>query len=136
LSRNESGRFGADFVLYIGFVNVNMVTFHYTRHNPPSIIFLLINVSIKVRVITKLPNSEQSYKGKVKTHKYINRKNQYRRTKLTKRLKILFNSVLISSLLTSRVELGATVMFNKLNVLAYLVRNENAFVLILVSKVQ
>jgi hypothetical protein len=28
------------------------------------------------RVITKLPNSEQSYKGKVKTYKYINRQNQ------------------------------------------------------------
>jgi hypothetical protein len=27
-------------------------------------------------VITKLPNSEQSYKGKVKTHNYINRQNQ------------------------------------------------------------
>jgi hypothetical protein len=27
----------------------------------------------QIRVITKLPNSEQSYKGKVKTHKYINR---------------------------------------------------------------
>jgi len=26
-----------------------------------------------IRIITKLPNSEQSYKGKVKTHKYINR---------------------------------------------------------------
>ena len=26
-----------------------------------------------IRVITKLPNSEQSYKGKVETHKYINR---------------------------------------------------------------
>ena len=26
--------------------------------------------------INKLPNSEQSYKGKVKTHKYINRQNQ------------------------------------------------------------
>jgi hypothetical protein len=26
--------------------------------------------------MTKLPNSEQSYKGKVKTHKYINRQNQ------------------------------------------------------------
>jgi hypothetical protein len=26
-----------------------------------------------IRVITKLPNSEQSYKWKVKTHKYINR---------------------------------------------------------------
>ena len=26
-----------------------------------------------IKVITKLPNSEQSYKGKVKTHNYINR---------------------------------------------------------------
>ena len=33
----------------------------------------------KIRVITKLPNSEQSSKGKVKTHKYINRQNQSRR---------------------------------------------------------
>jgi hypothetical protein len=32
--------------------------------------------STMIRVITKLPNSEQSYKGKVKTHKYINRQNQ------------------------------------------------------------
>ena len=29
-----------------------------------------------IRVITKLPTSEQSYKGKVKTHNYINRQNQ------------------------------------------------------------
>ena len=29
----------------------------------------------QIGVITKLPNSEQSYKGKVKTHKYINRQN-------------------------------------------------------------
>ena len=29
----------------------------------------------ELRVITKLLNSEQSYKGKVKTHKYINRQN-------------------------------------------------------------
>ena len=29
-----------------------------------------------IKVITKLPNSEQSSKGKVKTHKYINRQNQ------------------------------------------------------------
>ena len=29
-----------------------------------------------IRVITKLPNTEQSYKGKVKTHNYINRQNQ------------------------------------------------------------
>jgi hypothetical protein len=30
----------------------------------------------QIRVITKLPNSEQSYKGKVKTHDYINRQIQ------------------------------------------------------------
>jgi len=29
-----------------------------------------------IRVITKLPNSEQCYKGKVKTHKNIYRQNQ------------------------------------------------------------
>ena len=39
---------------------------------------LSINCGIQgqIRVITKLPNSEQSYKGKVKTHNYINRQNQ------------------------------------------------------------
>jgi len=31
---------------------------------------------LNIRVKTKLPNSEQSYKGKVKTHKYTNRQNQ------------------------------------------------------------
>jgi hypothetical protein len=31
---------------------------------------------VQIRVITKLPNSEQSSKGKVKTLKYINRQNQ------------------------------------------------------------
>jgi hypothetical protein len=31
---------------------------------------------VSIRVITKLPNSEQSYKGKVKTRNYINRQNQ------------------------------------------------------------
>ena len=35
-----------------------------------------LDLILKVRVITKLPNSEQSYKGKVKTHTYINRQNQ------------------------------------------------------------
>ena len=29
-----------------------------------------------IRVITKLPNSEQSYKGKVKTHKYISQQTE------------------------------------------------------------
>jgi hypothetical protein len=38
-----------------------------------------------IRLITKLPNSEQSYKGKVKTHKYINRQNQSTTGKLWKR---------------------------------------------------
>jgi hypothetical protein len=40
--------------------------------------------SIYIRVITKLPNSEQSYKGKVKTHNYINRQNQSTTGKLWK----------------------------------------------------
>ena len=35
-----------------------------------------INILCLIKVITKLPNSEQSYKGKVQTHNYINRQNQ------------------------------------------------------------
>ena len=35
-----------------------------------------ISKQMSIKVITKLPNSEQSNKGKVKTHKYINRQNQ------------------------------------------------------------
>ena len=37
-----------------------------------------------IKVITKLPNSEESYKGKVKTHNYINRQNQSTTGKLWK----------------------------------------------------
>ena len=44
------------------------------RHKKPRVLLALPQMLI--RVITKLPNSEQSYKGKVKTHNYINRKNQ------------------------------------------------------------
>jgi hypothetical protein len=40
--------------------------------------------SCLIKVITKLPNSEQSYKGKVKTHNYINRQNQSTTGKLWK----------------------------------------------------
>ena len=45
------------------------------------IIFFVVRIgsrgySYNIKVITKLPNSEQSYKGKVKTHNYINRQNQ------------------------------------------------------------
>ena len=36
----------------------------------------LVGYLRQIRVITKLPNSEQSYKGKVKINKYINIKNQ------------------------------------------------------------
>jgi hypothetical protein len=39
---------------------------------------------LPINVITKLPNSEQSYKGKVKTHNYINRQNQSTTGKLWK----------------------------------------------------
>jgi hypothetical protein len=46
--------------------------------------------TIKIKVITKLPNSEQSYKGKVKTHNYINRQNQSTTGKLWKRLERLY----------------------------------------------
>jgi hypothetical protein len=55
------------------------------------ILFLYLNTEehgqkkkYKIRVITKLPNSEQCYKGKVKTHKYINRQNQSTTGKLWK----------------------------------------------------
>ena len=44
--------------------------------NPYSLEGEPLKFSMQIRVITKLPNSEQSYKGKVKTHNYINRQNQ------------------------------------------------------------
>jgi hypothetical protein len=44
----------------------------------------IVSKNIWNKVITKLPNSEQSYKGKVKTHKYINRQNQSTTGKLWK----------------------------------------------------
>jgi hypothetical protein len=43
-----------------------------------------VSIFIQIKVITKLPNSEQSYKGKVKTHNYINRQNQSTTGKLWK----------------------------------------------------
>ena len=46
--------------------------------------FVFIVKTIIVRLNTKLPNSEQSSKGKVKTHKYINRQNQSTTGKLGK----------------------------------------------------
>jgi hypothetical protein len=37
---------------------------------------VIVYFTTGIRVITKLPNSEQSNERKVKTHKYINRQNQ------------------------------------------------------------
>ena len=45
----------------------------------------IMNIIHYIRVITKLPNSEQSYKGKVKTHKYRNRQNQSTTGKVSNR---------------------------------------------------
>jgi hypothetical protein len=39
-------------------------------------LYTVVQEYMRIRVIKKLPNSEQSYKGKVKTHNYINRQNQ------------------------------------------------------------
>jgi hypothetical protein len=47
---------------------------------------------LKIRIITKLPNSEQSYKGKAKIHKYINRQNQSTTGKLWKPEFVTFNT--------------------------------------------
>jgi hypothetical protein len=40
------------------------------------IVYYHMKIPYYIRVIIKLPNSEQSYEGKVKTHNYINRQNQ------------------------------------------------------------
>ena len=44
-----------------------------------------MEIVYKIRVITKLPNTEQSSKGKVKTHQSINRQNQSTTGKLGNR---------------------------------------------------
>ena len=54
-----------------------------TAHSPVLVKALQSKKCVRlIRVITKLPNSEQSYKGKVKTHTYINRQNQLTTGKL------------------------------------------------------
>jgi hypothetical protein len=47
--------------------------YQLSQVNTSNISKSLVFLALWIRVITKLPNSEQSYKGKVKTHKYINR---------------------------------------------------------------
>ena len=61
-------------------LQANRASFNRSQLNP---ICLLCGNSeetlehfLLIKVITKLPNSEQSYKGKVKIHNYINRQNQ------------------------------------------------------------
>jgi hypothetical protein len=47
-------------------IKSNTIAKHYV-----SLYVYCLLLMLHFRVITKLPNSEQSYKGKVKTHKYI-----------------------------------------------------------------
>ena len=65
--------FGADFPFNIGLYDNLFITcgLLYATCNGYFIKPIYI-----IKVITKLPNSKQSYKGKVKTHNYINRQNQ------------------------------------------------------------
>jgi hypothetical protein len=49
---------------------------HQKQNETPSMLFMGREQGNTIRIITKLPNSEQSSKGKVKPHKYINRHNQ------------------------------------------------------------
>ena len=53
------------------YVTIQFVNFKHSMFMPQT-----SQEYLNIRVITKLPNSEQSYKGKVKTHNYINRQNQ------------------------------------------------------------
>jgi hypothetical protein len=53
------------------FAEKKRVESHITRYH-----LGLADYLCYIKVITKLPNSEQSYKGKVKTHNYIKRQNQ------------------------------------------------------------
>ena len=65
---NSSGKYGVRVMVFI-FNNISVILWR---------LVLLEDTGVlrEIRVITKLPNSEQPYKGKVKTHKYINRQNQ------------------------------------------------------------
>ena len=60
----------------------NVQLCHFVQH--PYVEKIIPATTWEIRVITKLPKSEQSSKGKVKTHKYINRQNQSTTGKLGK----------------------------------------------------
>ena len=57
---------------------------HSSKQTHVHFLCLLSVTPGEIKVITKLPNSEQSYKGKVQTHNYINRQNQSTTGKLWK----------------------------------------------------
>ena len=69
-SENES-RTRYDSMTLFNFVQLYMVYMHGAFPFDK-----LKDIKCVIKVITKLPNSEQSYKGKVQTHNYINRQNQ------------------------------------------------------------
>ena len=57
-------------------ISINNSEFLISQYADDSTLSLANDENSLIRVITKLPNSEQSYKGKVKTHNYTNRQNQ------------------------------------------------------------
>ena len=62
--------FGFQFIFYKTFSSCALSRINWQSYNSGN------KLMLRIKVITKLPNSEQSYKGKVKTHNYINRQNQ------------------------------------------------------------
>ena len=62
--------------LFTSFILVWFMVFNTTFNNFTVISQWSVLLVEEIRVITKLPNSEQSSKGKIKTHQYINRQNQ------------------------------------------------------------
>ena len=55
---------------------IRVMVFNVSFNNISAISWWSVLLVEEIRVITKLPNSEQFNKGKIKTHKYINRQNQ------------------------------------------------------------
>ena len=69
-------------------VDIALITMEYVKLLlllRPSVYYTLLNILLyEIRVITKLANTEQSSKGKGKTHKSTNRQNQSTTGKLGK----------------------------------------------------
>ena len=61
------------------------ISLHSNRPHTNPIMNNNITWPVQIKEITKLPNFQQSYKGKVKTHNYINRQSQSSTGKLRKR---------------------------------------------------